>query len=43
MIVGITIFNSEVYLLGLLSEKHFLQFVGNQVIYSVGKKFGKIT
>ena len=43
MIMGITISNSQVYLLGFLSEKYSLQFVGNNGIYSVGKKFGKAT
>ena len=38
MIVGITISNSQVYFFsGILLEKHSLQFVGNEGIYSVGK------
>ena len=41
MIVGITISNSQVYLLGFLSKKHYLQFLINGGIYSVGKEFGK--
>ena len=43
MNVGIIVSNSQVYLLGFLSEKHSFQFVGNNGIYSVGKKFGKAT
>ena len=41
MIVGMTISNSQVFCQGFLSEKHSLHFMGNEVIYSVGKEFGK--
>ena len=41
MIVGITISNSQVYFLGFFSKKHFLQFVSNESIYSVGKNMVK--
>ena len=42
MIVGITISNSQVYFLGFFFfEKHFLQFVGNESIYSLGKDLVK--
>ena len=42
MIVGITISNSQVYFLGFFFfEKNFLQFVGNESIYSVGKDLVK--
>ena len=42
MIVGITISNSQVYSLGFFFfEKNFLQFVGNESIYSVGKDLVK--
>ena len=43
MTMGITISNSQVYLLGFSLKKHSLQFVGNEGIYSVGKEFGKVT
>ena len=39
--MSITISNSQVYFLGFPFKKHFLQFVGNDGIYSVGKEFGK--
>ena len=42
MTVGITISNSQVYLLGFSLKKHSLQFVGNEGIYSVDKEFGKV-
>ena len=44
MIVGITISNSQVYFLGFFFfKKHFLQYVGNKGIYSVGKDLVKQT
>ena len=41
MTVGITISNSQVYLLGFSLKKYSLQFVGNEGIYNVSKEFGK--
>ena len=41
MIVGITISNSQVYLLGFSLWKALLTLMGNKSIYSVGKEFGK--
>ena len=41
MIMGITISNSQVYLLGFSLWKSSLQFVGNKGIYNVSKEFGK--
>ena len=41
MIVGITISNSQVYILGFFFEKHSLQYVSNEGIYSVDKDLVK--